>query len=43
MIGFIVSIWSSCNNASYWKCAMVKITAQYLRVKLVGFMKLQVT
>jgi hypothetical protein len=43
MNGIIVFIRRRCNNASYWKCAMVKITAQYLKGKLVVFKKLHVT
>jgi len=43
MIGVIVSIWSSCNNAIFWKCAVVRKTAQYVRGKLVVIIKLQIT
>jgi hypothetical protein len=35
MSGVIVSGWSSCGNAIFWKCVVAKKTAKYLRGKLV--------
>jgi len=43
IIGVTLSVWSSCNNAIFWKCVMVRKIAQYLRGKLVVIIKLQIT
>jgi hypothetical protein len=44
MVGVIVSVWSSCNNAIFWKSAIVRKTAQSLSGTLVVvIIKLQIT